>query len=343
MKKRYTIPLGLLGLFAIGFAFGPKPDYRPFDGKLPELSLSLNELDDHIAQQEAQVKNLKPDNQARIIWADSIRKTEYSVVYLHGFSASAMEGRPVHQNFAERFGANLYLARLPEHGVDDKNSFKTLTPKKWIESAKEAIAIGKMLGDKLILMSCSTGSPLAIYISSQNPDLVHAQIMYSPNIALFDGTSKILTYPWGTQIGDQIFGGEYRTIEADPRYWTVEYHNNGVYAMMYLLEGTMQPDIFQQIDEPLMMGYYYENEEAQDEIVSVEAMKWMFSEISTPAEQKWDVAFPNVNSHVIASDIGSKDWQSVQQKTIEFAEEVLGMQAIEKIVVSDSLNIETVQ
>lgn len=340
MKKRYAIPLGLLALFVLGFAFGPKPDYRPFDGKLPELSLQLHELDDYIAQKEAKIKNLKPDNQARIIWADSIRKTEYSVVYLHGFSASAMEGRPVHQNFAKHFGANLYLARLPEHGIKDKNSFKTLNPKKWMDAAKEAVAIGKQLGDKLILMSCSTGSPLAIYISSENPDLVHAQVMYSPNIALFDGASKILTYPWGTQIGNQLFGGEYRTIEADKQYWTTEHHNNGIYAMMYLLEGTMQPDVFKKVEEPLMVGYYYKNAEEQDDIVSVEAMKWMLSEVSTPKDQKWDIAFPDVNSHVIASDIGSEDWQSVQAKTIEFAEEVLKMSPQSITATTDSLIIQ---
>ena len=41
---------------------------------------------------------VKPENEARIIWQnDSLKnKTEYAVVYLHGFSASQEEGDPVH-------------------------------------------------------------------------------------------------------------------------------------------------------------------------------------------------------------------------------------------------------
>ena len=35
-----------------------------------------------------------------------------SVVYLHGFSASQEEGDPVHYDFAQKFGCNLFLAAL---------------------------------------------------------------------------------------------------------------------------------------------------------------------------------------------------------------------------------------
>lgn len=37
---------------------------------------------------------LRPDNEARVVWADSIRRTP-CVVFLHGFSASRREGDPV--------------------------------------------------------------------------------------------------------------------------------------------------------------------------------------------------------------------------------------------------------
>ena len=41
---------------------------------------------------------------------DSLKeKTEYAVVYLHGFSASQEEGDPVHYDFAKKFGCNLFL------------------------------------------------------------------------------------------------------------------------------------------------------------------------------------------------------------------------------------------
>ena len=44
---------------------------------------------------------LKPDNEARIVWADSSRqKTAYAIVYLHGFSASLGEGDPTDTDIA---------------------------------------------------------------------------------------------------------------------------------------------------------------------------------------------------------------------------------------------------
>jgi len=78
----------------------------------------LNQLDNIIAEKESQFP-LKPDNQARIVWDDtSHQMTEYAIVYLHGFSASQMEGNPVHRDIAKKFGCNLYLSRLSDHGID---------------------------------------------------------------------------------------------------------------------------------------------------------------------------------------------------------------------------------
>ncbi len=54
-------------------------------------------------------------------------KTEYSLVYLHGFSASQAEGDPVHRNIAKLFGCNLYLSRLAEHGIDTAEPMMNLT------------------------------------------------------------------------------------------------------------------------------------------------------------------------------------------------------------------------
>ncbi|MEL7022099.1 MAG: alpha/beta hydrolase, partial [Bacteroidota bacterium] len=88
--------------------------------------------------------------------------------------------------------------------------------------------------------------------------------------------------------------------------------------------------ILRQIDEPIMLAYYYKNEMEQDKVVSVEAMKWMMETISTPKAQQWDIPFPDADSHVIASDIASQDWQSVQAKTIAFIDEVVLQQEIKR-------------
>ena len=121
-------------------------------------------------------------------------------MYLHGFSASPMEGDPLHRELAERYGANLYLPLLSGHGLDNPESFKDLMPRDLIMSARRAITIGTALGKKVILMSCSTGSTVGTYVASYNPDLIHAHLMYSPNIDLKDKKSRLIVNPWGLQM-----------------------------------------------------------------------------------------------------------------------------------------------
>jgi len=298
-KKRFLIPAVLV----LGLALGPRPDYPEFDGVIPQLEVSLAQLPDFVEKANANVQDLKPENEAKLIWADSIRQTEYALVYLHGFSASPVEGNPVHQNIAQRYGMNLYVPLLAEHGRGTKESFKSVSPKDWIDDAKEAIAIGQKLGKKVILMSCSTGSTLANYISAQNPDLIHAQIMYSPNFALDDGNSKIMTYPWGRQLVKALVGGEYRKMQAtdltvmEP-YWTTEYHINGVIALQSLLDNTMSDATFKAIDEPWFIGYWYKNEEVCDRVISIPRIHEFAELSSTPADKQRKVAFPDANGHV---------------------------------------------
>ncbi len=329
MKKRFLLPT----VFIAVLFFGPKPDYSKFDGNIEPLNIELTTLDSKIAQKDIGVKNLKPNNESRLIWADSIRKTPYSIVYLHGFSASPMEGYPTHENFAKRYGCNLYIPRLAGHGLDDKESFLNLEPKDLIDSAKEAIAIGKLIGEKVILMSCSTGSTLSIYLAAENPDDVAALIMYSPNIDLASSTSELITLPWGMQI-TRMIAGKYWNTHHKPdseaaKYTTNRYRTEGLLCLKTLIEKTMTNTNFKRINCPYFLGYYFKNEEEKDPIVSVGDMIRFDQLTSTPDEEKQLVPFPNVKTHVIPSGIHCKDLESVQSATSRFAEEVLGLSPVE--------------
>lgn len=332
MKRIMSFFIGLivfLLILLVGYVLGPKPDYPPFDAEIPSLEVSLQDLDGYVAQQEAGIANLKPNNESRIIWSDSVRKTPYAVVYLHGFSASPMEGHPTHEAFAKRYGCNLYIPRLAGHGLDDKESFLNLSPGDLIESAKKAIAIGKKLGDKLILMSCSTGSTLSIYLAALNSEDIEALILYSPNIALADPASALLTKPWGLQLARSILG-TYRNIggssdEEGAKYWTQVYRTEGIVSLQVLLEQTMQPQIFEKINMPYFLGYYYKDETEHDQVVSVKAIQAFPGLTSTPEDQIHVVAFPNAGNHVITSDLYSGELEAVQQESYAFAENILGM------------------
>ena len=109
--KSIKIFLTLLILLVVLYFVGPRYSFEPVEQGTVSLDLSLADLASFIENREATVEGIKPDNEARIIWADSVRKTDYSLVYLHGFSASPMEGNPIHFETAERYGMNLYLHR----------------------------------------------------------------------------------------------------------------------------------------------------------------------------------------------------------------------------------------
>src|SRR5688500_10367739 len=104
MKVFKWLGIIILMLIILYFA-GPQPTPPKYNLQLPAVPADALLLEKYVADHESKFK-LKPDNEARIIWYnDSLKqKTEYAVVYLHGFSASQEEGDPAHISFAKKFG-----------------------------------------------------------------------------------------------------------------------------------------------------------------------------------------------------------------------------------------------
>ena len=198
--KILKVLVGLIVVLIGVFALGPKRSFEKIDNKPSKKTYDITSLDLKLKNQEQAVQYLKEDNESRVVWADSSKqKTKYSIVYLHGFSASQGEGFPMHVNIADSLKANLYLPRLPEHGVNNKDAMKNLTPAMLIDAAKEAIAIGKTIGEEVILMGCSTGGTLAIYLAAADRDL-KGLILLSPNIEVNVAGVSLLTGPWGEDL-----------------------------------------------------------------------------------------------------------------------------------------------
>jgi pimeloyl-ACP methyl ester carboxylesterase len=204
--------LGLIALVVVIYFSGPKAPIPQVDTMAAAANPNLIALEKEINNTEKSYLNLRENNEARIIWADTSqkKKTPYSVVYLHGFSASQGEGAPMHEDFAKRYGSNLYLARLYGHGLKEEEALLDWTPEKFIESAKRAIAIGEQLGEKVIVMGTSTGCTAALYLASGNPN-IHALINYSPNIDVANQDAWLLTQQWGLQMGRYTNGSDYHS------------------------------------------------------------------------------------------------------------------------------------
>lgn len=319
--------LGIILLILIVVYFlGPRPSTPKYTNNLPALPVEPPALEQFIQTSEARHK-LKPDNEARIIWYnDSVKqKTEYAVVYLHGFSASQEEGDPVHYEFAQKFGCNLYLSRLDAHGIDTTEPLGNFTAEGIWNSAKEAYAIGKQLGKKVILMSTSTGGTLALKLAAEFPEIA-GLILLSPNIAINDPNAWLLNNHWGLQIA-HLVTGKHRTVDDTTtiyaQYWNNRYVTKSLVQLEELIESTMKASVFEKVTQPTLLLYYYKDEENQDPVVKVAAMKRMFKQLGTPENLKRQVTIPNAGDHVIGSYVKSKDVGTVQAECEKFAMEVL--------------------
>ncbi len=318
-------------LLIIVFFLGTKPTPPDYSTALPAIPAEPALLEKYIQENE-RIHNIKPDNDARIAWFDDSLKqpTEYSVVYLHGFSASQEEGDPVHIDFAKTFGCNLYLSRLAEHGIDTIDAMINLTAEKLWNSAKEAYAIGKQLGKKVIVMGTSTGGTLALKLAAEYPDIA-GLILLSPNIAINDPNAWLLNDRWGLQIA-RLVKGKYNTA-ADTssiykNYWYHKYRMEAAVELEELLETTMTQSVFEKIKQPTLMLYYYKDEDHQDDVVKVSAMKTMFSQLGTPQNLKKEIATVNTGDHVIGSPIKSKDIETVKTECVKFGKEILKLQPV---------------
>lgn len=328
MKFLKWLGIVLLVLIIVYF-LGPQPDPPHYETRLPDVPSSPAELEQYIAAGE-KMHHLKPGNEARIVWNNDSthEKTEYAVVYLHGFSASAQEGDPVHRDFAKKFGCNLYLARLAEHGVDTSEPLAAYTAERAWNSALQAYAISRQLGKKVILLSTSTGGTLALKLCAQFPEIA-ANIMLSPNIAINDPNAWLLNNHWGLQIAHLIVG-EHKIVKDTSllynQYWYTRYSTRSLVQLEELLESTMKESTFKQVHQPSLLLYYYKDEEHQDPVVKVSAMQVMFRELATPDNLKKEKAIPGAGDHVIGSSIRSKDFRSVEEACSDFATGVLGLQ-----------------
>src|ERR1700712_1178769 len=321
MRKKWLLVIPVV--LVLAYVAGPAPATPSYNTEMPDVPSGPAALEKYVENNEAQHR-IKPENEAKIIWAgDSVhKKTAYAIVYLHGFSVSQAEGDPVHENIAREFGCNLYLARLAEHGIDTVDAMLNLDAENYWESAKKALAIGKQLGDKVILMSTSAGGALSLKLAATFPNDVYAQVLLSPCIAINDPNAWLLNNHWGLQIARMVLKSDYVNSKDDrplnKQFWYTHYRVEAAAALQEFLETSMTKATFEKVKQPTEMLYYYKDDIHQDSTVKVSAMLTMFDELGTPAGLKTKQAMPNTGSHVIGSYIRSKDVEGVQKEVENF-------------------------
>ena len=240
MRRLGKIALVVLAILVVAFLLGPRPDTAETMSFDP--STVGPDLDAYLAESEASFSDIREGLHKEIIWADpgSKTKTPVSIVYLHGYSASRVEIDPVPQNVARALGANLYYTRLAGHGRSgDAMAEAKLTD--WFDDTAEALEIGKRLGDKVLVLSVSTGGTLATWAASQ-PELaakIDVLVMLSPNYAVHGAPIWLLNMPWGETLLPLILGAERSwepRNEGQAHGWTTRYPSKAVFPMGALLK-----------------------------------------------------------------------------------------------------------
>ena len=254
-----------------------------------------------IKSSEKQYSDIIPGTEKKIIWANSETKaqTEYSLVYLHGFSATRQEIAPLCDKLAAQFSFNLFYTRLTGHGRP-KNAMKQVSVNTLINDTEESVAIGKKIGKKVVLIGTSTGASLASWIAARNDETIAAIILLSPNFGLKRKESELLLYPWGKILLDLLVGEEYSFKAANAiqeKFWTTRYPSEAIMGMMGIVHVARNSNL-EGINIPALVVY-----DENDKVVSTEQIKSQFQRFSSKSKQL--VTFNHTTDpykHILAGD-----------------------------------------
>ncbi len=238
MRRMGTGLLLLLFALGLGFALGPR---EPADTSVTfDPSVIGKDPDAYLSRTEAEVAGIRDGLQKEIVWAfpNSRAKTKLAIVYIHGFSASKGEIRPVPDKVATALGANLYFTRLTGHGQNGA-AMAVASVNAWANDYAQALAIGKLIGEKVVIIATSTGAGLSTWAAA-DPVLskdIAAMIFVSPNYGVQASGSFLLTMPWGRQLAEIIVGPEREfkpENELHAKFWTYKYPTAAVLPMAAL-------------------------------------------------------------------------------------------------------------
>ena len=139
ISRRWRLPAIILFvcLFALAVLSGPLFPFTPLPSDIAGVVAKAPDIDSYLRRSEAAHAGVKP-----------------------GLAKPTL-------------GANAFLPRLAAHGRATSAEFATVTPQDWLNDAREALAIGRRIGDRVILIGTSTGALLVtmVAIEDNSPDM----------------------------------------------------------------------------------------------------------------------------------------------------------------------------
>jgi alpha-beta hydrolase superfamily lysophospholipase len=282
--------------------FGPYED-ASFDAAFDETQLDGG-VQAYLDAREAQVPDIRANSHKRVIWAGAAEtKTPVSVVYLHGFSASSEEIRPVPDDVAAALGANLVFTRFKGHGRDS-DGMADSSASAWMDDTVEALAVARRVGEKVLVIATSTGGTLAAR-ALHEPALqkdVAGVVFVSPNFAVNNAAAPLLSLP-AARYWLPLLLGENRSFEpmneAQARHWTTKYPSVAVFPMAATVKAAGALD-YASVKIPAMFHYAENDSVVRADVTQRVAAQWG-GPIVTVRPTLAEGEAPS--AHVIAGDI----------------------------------------
>jgi len=295
----------LLALVGVGLAvwlFAPR---EPVDRAIAFEEASVGaDVDAWLAAREAAYPDIVPGVGKRVIWAGAKgAKTPLAVVYLHGFSATSEEIRPVPDEVAKVLGANLFFTRLAGHGRGSAAMAEPVAGD-WIEDVAEAMAVGRRIGERGLIISTSTGAALAA-IAATDPVLskdLAGVVMISPNFALNSPAAFLLDLPLARWWAPVVAGATRSFAPANAeqaKYWTTSYPTTALFPLAATAAHARGLD-YSVARMPALFIYALADQVVDPAAISPVAKAWGGPTTEALREM---TAGDDAYSHVIAGDI----------------------------------------
>lgn len=264
------------------------------------------ELDVWLAEQEQEFPDLTPGTEKQVIWAGGKGvKTPLAVVYLHGFTGSAFDVKPVPGLVAKALGANLFYTRLAGHGLDG-TALGAATPEDWIADTAEALEIGRRLGDRLLIIGTSTGGTLATIAMAEpaTSDDVAGLVLISPNFRMKSKKARVLDLGYAKVWAPWFMGKEYSvtpTSQDHATYWTNTYPLSALFSVAALIRVANTLDLTKVVTPLLIL--YSPDDQIVEQARTVTFLKDWGGAVRWEPREMSDEDDPN--SHMITGDIRS--------------------------------------
>lgn len=305
MSKLLIWLITLIVVAGVVFFIGPR---EPVEETITFDSASIgNNVDDYLAKREANYTDIKPGAQKQMIWLDPVTKAKqpWSIVYIHGFSASLAEIRPVPDLVAKDIGANLFYTRLTGHGRTG-DAMAQAKVNDWYNDVAEAMAVGRATGERVIVIGTSTGATLATWAATQ-PKLmkdVVGLIAVAPNFAVQDPSAVALSFPWARQLLPMIFG-KYRQWEPKNEeqgiWWSTRYPLVALLPMQASVDRAAEI-AFEGLNVPALFVFHDKDEVVRSAMTRQVVERWgKYSDTKTEIFEIKESSDPS--NHVITGDI----------------------------------------